>query len=130
MAQVLKILFSLLFLLAIERAYSQANSLEISSEKERHFTPYMLHRHGGAEGLEAFKKSERYAYLQELWYYSESFYIKQNATTEGVALEASIIDISRFESYRKTDEEAVVIMPGFKDALVLLPLNRLIYKPQ
>lgn len=39
------------------------------------------------------------------------------------------IDITRFESNRKQNEEATVIIPGFKDVIVLLPTNKLIYKP-
>lgn len=90
----------------------------------------MYYRHGGAEGLEEFKKEHRYDYLKELWYYTSSFYIRRDYYDSGVELDESIIDISRFESYRKENEEAVVKIDGYKDALILLPLNQLIYKPK
>ena len=89
----------------------------------------MLFRHGGPEGLSDFKKNKPHEYLKELWYYSESFYVKRDYLDEGVSLDESIIDITRFESSRKSTEESIVILPGFKDVLVLFPLNQLIYKP-
>jgi hypothetical protein len=110
-------------------SYTQTNSLELNPEKEKIFSTYMLWRHGGSQGLSDFKKNNKYQYLKELWYYSESFYIKRDSLKEGVAMNESAIDISRFENYRKENEEAIVILPGFKDALVLLPNNKLIYKP-
>ena len=47
----------------------------------------------------------------------------------GVVSHEEAIDISRFESNRKQNEEAIVIIPGFKDVIVLLPTTKLIYKP-
>ena len=44
-------------------------------------------------------------------------------------LDESIFDVSRFESYRKEDVESIITFPGFKDVIVLLPNNKLIYKP-
>lgn len=76
-----------------------------------------------------FKKNKPHEYLKELWYYSESFYVKRNHLQEGVTMDESMIDITRFESSRKEGEEAIILLPGFKDALVLLPINKLIYKP-
>lgn len=108
---------------------AQVNSLELNPEKERKFTPYMLYRHQGSEGLAEFKQKHPHEYLKELWYYSESFYIKRNYFKQGAELDDAIIAINRFEDSRKEDEEAVVILPGFKDVLVLLPNNKLIYKP-
>jgi hypothetical protein len=64
-----------------------------------------------------------------MWYFSESFYIKRNYSNDGVAMNEEAIDISRFESNRKQNEEAIVIIPGFKDVIVLLPTTKLIYKP-
>ncbi len=68
-------------------------------------------------------------YAKEMWYYTESFYVKRNYNNEGITLDESIIDISRFESQRKENEEAIVTLPGFKDVIVLIPNNKLIYKP-
>lgn len=118
-----------LFALGAQTLTAQVNSLELKPENEKKFTPYMMYRHGGADGVAELKKNNPHLYLKELWYYSESFYVKRNHLAEGVSLDASIIDISRFESNRKLNEEAIVVLPGFKDALVLLPLNQLIYKP-
>lgn len=118
-----------LFALGAQTLTAQVNSLELKPENEKKFTPYMFARHGGPDGISDLKKNNPHLYLKELWYYSESFYVKRNHLSEGVSLDASIIDISRFESNRKLNEEAIVVLPGFKDALVLLPLNQLIYKP-
>lgn len=112
-----------------ESAFSQVNSLELKPENEKKFTPYMMFRHGGPDGLADFKKNKPHDYLKELWYYSESFYVKRNHLSEGYVLNEEIIDISRFEKSRKENEEAIVVLPGFKDVLVLLPSNQLIYKP-
>jgi hypothetical protein len=122
--------FLLLALLGLGQfAFSQIKALEIKPEKEKMYTPYMLHRHSGIEGLAEFKKEKPQEYLKELWYYSESFYVKRNHLNEGYVLNEEIIDISRFENSRKENEEAIVVLPGFKDVLVLLPSSQLIYKP-
>lgn len=109
---------------------AQLNSLEISAEKDKMYSPYMLNRHQGTEGLADFKKNHPHDYLKELWYYSESFYVKRAYLNTGVALDASIIDISRFESERQENEEQIIVLPGFKDVIVLLPNSKLIYKPK
>jgi hypothetical protein len=108
---------------------AQTNALEIDPQIEKMYSPYMYARHGGPEGLAEFKKAQPHQYLKELWYYSKSFYVKKNHNTTGVTLDESIIDISRFESYRNSDNEAIVQLPGYKDVLVLLPQSKLIYKP-
>ena len=76
------------------------------------------------------KNNNTYQYYKELWYYCESFYVKRNHLPQGVELNESMIDITRFESSRKEFEEVIIILPGFKDALVLLPAYKLIYKPK
>lgn len=121
----------LLFAIATlsQHIFAQANSLELNPEKEKNYTPFMLKRHGGKEGLASFKQSNPHQYLKELWYYSESFYVKRNYAAEGIALNETQIDISRFEGSRKENEESVILLPGYKDALVLLPNSKLIYKP-
>ncbi len=110
-------------------SFSQVNSLEVSPEKEKMYSPYLLWKHQGAEGLADFKKNHPHEYLKELWYYAESFYIKRDYLKEGISMDPGMIPIDRFESSRKENEEAIVILPGFKDVLVLLPANKLIYKP-
>lgn len=119
----------IMFVVTSLAGWSQANSLEISADKEKAFTPYMYWRHGGPEGVLEFKKTQPHEYLKELWYYSESFTVKRNYLQEGVTLDPSIIDISRFESSRKAEEDFILVLPGFRDALVLLAGNKLIYKP-
>lgn len=109
--------------------FSQDNSLKLNPESEKKFAPYMVTNHGGLDGLAQFKKSNPQNYLKELWYYSESFYVKRDHLADGYVLNEEIIDISRFEKSRKENEEVIVVVPGFKDVLVLLPANKLIYKP-
>lgn len=118
-----------LFLVATMACLSQVNPLDISPEKEKYFTPYMYHRHGGPQGVAEFKETNKHLYLKELWYYSSSFYIKRDYLPQGDALNEFVIDISRYESSRKTSEEAILLLPGAKDALILLPADKLIYKP-
>jgi len=128
-------LFLIVFLTTITSlSYSQINSLhpeliKPNPAKEKMFLPYMAVRHGGIPATEEWKKNNTYQYYLEIWYYSESFYVKRNHLKEGVELNESIIDISRFESSRKQNEESIVLLPGFKDVLVLLPIDKLIYKP-
>ena len=84
---------------------------------------------GTPQDFKSWKSENKILYRKEIWYYSESFYIKRNASVTGTSIDASQIDISRFESNRKLNEESIVIIDGFKDAIVLLPTNKLIYKP-
>lgn len=107
-----------------------AASLRPDPEKEQKFFPYVEWKHGGKEHFQAWKDQNTVLYYKEIWYYSESFYVKRNYLNAGVVLDESIIDITRFESSRKENEEAIVVLPGFKDVLVLLPANKLIYKVQ
>lgn len=104
-------------------------AIEPNITKQVKFLPYLAVRHGGPEGLETWKKDHTVQYYKELWYYCESFYVKRNHFIEGVTLNEEIIDISRFESSRLDDQEALVVLPGFKDVLILLPANKLVYKP-
>ena len=104
-------------------------ALKPDPKKEKMFLPYLAVRHGGMAATETWKKSNTLKYYKELWYYCESFYIKRGYVKEGVPLNEEIIDITRFESERKENEEAIVVLPGFQDALVLLPANKLVYKP-
>lgn len=105
------------------------NDLKPNIEKEKKFLPYVAILHGGMDKLETWKQENTYQYFKELWYYTESFFIKRNYLKEGLILNEEIIDISRFETNRRQSEESIVIIPGFKDALILYPLDKLIYKP-
>ena len=62
-----------------------------------------------------------------MWYFSESFYIKRNVNSEGITLNEASIDISRFDDVRKKSEETTVPMVGYKDVIVLLPIDKLFY---
>jgi hypothetical protein len=97
--------------------------------KEAKFFPYLATRHGGIEATREWKKSNTVQYYKELWYYSESFYIRRDYLSEGVFLNDEMIDVSRFENNRKENEEAVVVFPGYKDVMILIPSNQLKYKP-
>jgi hypothetical protein len=119
----------LILLTAGFSGYSQTGGVQLNAEKITMYSPYMAARHGGPQGLEAFKSSNHYAYTLEMWYFTESFYVKKDHNTEGATFSEAIVDITRFEQYRKANEDAIVVLPGFKDALVLLAANKLIYKP-
>jgi hypothetical protein len=125
-----KIFLVLLFAVVSLFGTAQTDQFKPNPEKEKKFLPYLAAKHGGLSAIEEWKKSNTVLYYKELWYFSESFYVKRNHSAEGVSLDESIIDISRFESNRKPNEEAIVILPGFKDALVLIPTEKLIYKPE
>ena len=105
------------------------SSLKPDPEKEKMFSPYVAWRHGWKEGFADWKSKNTVLYYKELWYYSQSFYVKRDHLASGAVLDESSIDISRFESSRKENEESIVVLSGMKDALVLLPANKLIYKP-
>ena len=121
--------FFIFFYIFSEAQITSPNDLKPNAEKEKKFLPYVAILHGGIEKLEAWKQENTYQYFKELWYYTESFYISRNYLKEGLVLNEEIIDISRFEFNRKQSEESIVIIPGFKDALILYPSNKLIYKP-
>ena len=124
-----RFIFTFLLLFSTGMVSSQVNNLEIDPAKEKMYRPYMLWRHQGTEGLDAFKKNQPHEYMKELWYYSESFYIKRDYLQNGERLDESIIDISRLDSQREEDTEFIVILPGFRDVIVLLPFKKLIYSP-
>lgn len=126
-----KMIIIVICLLLATAVKSQINPADynVSAVKEKQYQPYLMAKKGTAQDFEAWKKENKILYRKEIWYYSESFYIKRNVSTTGTSIDASQIDISRFESNRKLNEESIVIIDGFKDAIVLLPTNKLIYKP-
>jgi len=125
----LKLLFILVCVAISFASYAQVNEIKLNPEKVKKFLPYVEYKHGGTSGFPAWKETNKLQYTKEMWYYTESFYVKRNHLNEGITLNEEIIDISRFESNRKENEEVIVVLPGFKDALVLMPVNKLIYKP-
>jgi hypothetical protein len=129
MFKIILSVFFIFFYIFSEAQITSPNDLKPNAEKEKKFLPYVAILHGGIEKLKAWKQENTYQYFKELWYYTESFYISRNYLKEGLVLNEEIIDISRFEFNRKQSEESIVIIPGFKDVLILYPLNKLIYKP-
>lgn len=122
-----------LFFFTIGYSQSGVNELEAfkpNPEKESKYLPFLAVRHGGMENIEAWKKENTVLYYKELWYFTESFYIKRNHYQEGIALNEFYIDITRYDSERKMNEEVFVTIPGCKDVIVLLPENKLAYKAQ
>lgn len=127
----IKLFFVFLLLGMSCQSYSQQlDEIKLNAEKVKQFLPYMKFRHGvSQEGFDKWKSTNKMLYAKEMWYYSESFYVKRNVSDQGVTLDESMIDISRFEQHRKQNEEAIVPLQGYKDVLVLLPADKLIYKP-
>lgn len=122
--------FSLLVVLFMQtKLIGQVNEIKLDPVKVEKFLPYVQYKHSWGEGFEAWKSKNKLEYAQEMWYYTESFYIKRDYYKEGITLNEEIIYISRFEDQRKYDQEVIIQMPGFKDALVLIPGKNLIYKP-
>lgn len=103
------------------------SKIKIDPIKEKKFQPYVAVRHGGGQEFNTWKENNKYQYVKEMWYFSESFYIKRNVNTEGNTLDEAIIDITRFDGTRKPSEEVTVIVPGSKDVIVLIPADQLIY---
>jgi hypothetical protein len=127
-----RVFFTVLFFSILPGFFSQEmpQALKPDPELEKMFFPYLATRHGGSATTLQWKESNTVLYYQELWYFCKSFSVKRNHLAKGSILPESIIDISRFESLRKKSEETIVIIPGFKDALVLLPAENLVHLPQ
>jgi hypothetical protein len=122
-------LFLLSLLMGISFAsFSQTQEIKLNPDKVAKFEKYMEFKHGGTNFYPQWKATNKMLWAQEMWYYTESFYVKRNYLAEGNVMDESILDVSRFENQRKENEEAIVTFPGFKDVIVLLPNNKLIYK--
>ena len=101
----------------------------VTPTKEAKFSPYIQAKYDFQQNFTPWKQENRFLYIKEIWYHAESFYIVHNYSKEGVKIDESMIDVSRFESYRKENEQVTIALPGFKDAIVLLAGSELIYKP-
>jgi hypothetical protein len=93
----------------------------MSQDKINKFLPYFRFQHGDAV-LNEMKANEPAKYYFELWVLSESFSVMRNHFTQGIQLDESIIDIRRFNEQRLNDNEAIVVLDGFKDVLKLKSL--------
>jgi hypothetical protein len=101
----------------------------VSPVKKAMFTPYVRLKHWDEKNYSDWQKPHKPQFIKEFWYFAESFYIKRNVFERGTTLDESIIDISRFEHLRKENVEFEYHIPIFKDVIVLLPKNKLLYKP-
>ena len=111
--------------LSFSQDFSQ---VKLDPIKEKKYEPYVAVRHGGmGQDFINWKTNNKYQYIKEMWYFSESFYIKRNVNVDGITLNEASIDISRFDDNRKKSEETIVPMVGYKDVIVLLPLDKLFY---
>ena len=105
-------------------------TISLDPEKVAIYEKYLEYKHSfETGGYLQWKKDNPELYEKEMWYFSESFYITRNYLSQGITLNEGGIYVARFEAQRKQNEEAIVIFPGFKDVMVLLPGNKLIYKP-
>lgn len=109
-------------------SFSQVSEIKLNPEKVAMFEKYVANMHGGPEVFPKWKETNKMLYAKEMWYWSESFYVKRNHLADGITMDESMIAIHRFEDKRKENEEVIVTFPGFKDVIVLLPANKLIYK--
>jgi len=103
--------------------------LKIDPIKEKMFLPYVEYNHSFEQEFQTWKKENKFQYIKEIWYYSESFYVIHHVNDEGVTIDESTIDITRFDYVRDKTKEVNVslIGAGFNDTIVLLPANKLIY---
>jgi hypothetical protein len=129
-----KLLFTAFFLTSFI-SFSQKEKLIapiiLDSNKVNMFIKYPKYKHGTYPGgFEQWKNDNPDLYKNEMWYYTESFYIKRDHLPTGITINEGMIDVSRFEVQRKENEEAIVTFGGYKDVMVLIPANLLIYKPE
>jgi len=123
------ILLSILFTVSFSSFSQQTQEIKLNPDKVKKLTPIMEFKHGGPEAFAAWKSTNKMLYAQEMWYYTESFYIKRNVNSGNLpSLDETGFDVTRFENQRKASEESTVVIPGFKDVIVLLPETKLIYK--
>ncbi len=107
------------------------NDIKLDAVKVQQFEKYVEFRHSfGPGGFETWKKTNKLLYAQEMWYYSESFYVIRNYFPDGITMDEAMVDVTRCESKRKQNTEGYVKFPGFRDVIVLLPESQLIYKPK
>ncbi len=121
------LLLAFLMTLSFSSFSQDWSKVKLDPIKEKKFLPYVETRHGGPEVFAKWKEDNKFQYVKEMWYMSESFSVKRNHSTEGITLNEEIIDVVRFESQRKENEEVIITLPGFKDAIVLMPTNKLFY---
>jgi hypothetical protein len=102
-------------------------NITLNAAKVAKFEPFLAVRHSVSQDFPTWKSQNIVQYTNEMWYFSESFYIKRNVLTTGITLNEEIIDITRFDQNRSQTAEVEVQVPGYKDVIVLLPENQLLY---
>jgi hypothetical protein len=109
--------------------FSQAvnTNITLDAVKVSKFEKFLAVRHSDTQDFATWKSQNILQYTKEMWYFSESFYIKRNVLSEGGTLNEQGIDITRFDKTRSQTQEVEVQLPGFKDVIVLLPENQLLY---
>jgi hypothetical protein len=123
-------LFSFLSSISQDKESRLIQLINLDSNKVNLFIKYPRFKHDlEPGGFIQWKNDHPLLYKKEMWYYTESFYIKRDHLTQGVTLNEAAIDVSRFEAQRQATVETIITLDGFKDALVLIPGNDLIYKP-
>ena len=130
----LLITLSLLTISSIKSQTIDLGKLRVDPIKEKMYSPYVEYRHGFdadviTRSFQKWKEDNKYQYLKELWYYSESFYVIHHVNDEGITIDESTIDISRFDSVRDLTNEVSIPLngAGFNDTIVLLPINKLLF---
>lgn len=133
--KILNRVFTILFLFSSSIVFSQVSSSSSNQEisldpvKVSIFEKYCVSKHSFEPGgFAAWKAANPDLYQKEMWYYTESFYIKRDYLNNGITMNEGMIDVSRFESQRQPATEVIVTFGGFKDVMVLKPANDLLYK--
>jgi len=119
----------IVFILISNFSWAQnSSSIKLDPAKVQIFEKYLSFRHSFEPGgFIQWKANNPELYSKEMWYQSESFYIIRNHLASGLTMNEGMIDVCRFEHLRKEKDEVIVPFPGFKDVMVLLPKNKLIY---
>lgn len=101
---------------------------KLDDKKVQEVIPMLEAEHGGKDGLQKWRDENPWRYYGTLWYLTESFYVKRDYFVGGVTLDG-VVDVRRLDHARKENDTAVVQFRSFRDVVVLLPANKLIYKP-
>lgn len=123
------IIAGLILLISIN-VRAQNQEIKLDANKIKMYLPYLQAKLGlSTPAFNAWKENNKSLYAKEMWYYTESFYLKKNQNINGANINVEQFDVSRFEHLRSIDAEVIIPMEGFKDAIVLLPKSKLLYHP-
>jgi hypothetical protein len=108
---------------------SSDNKIVLDSNKVKIFERYVQYNHSNDPGgFLQWKTNNPDLYIKEMWYYTESFYIKRNYLSQGITMDEGMIYVPRFEMQRMPTTEVIIEFPGYKDVMVLIPIDKLLYK--